>query len=879
MSLLRFFRRSKWDDERARELESYLTIEIDENLQRGMSPAEARDAARRKLGNATRIREEIYDLNTLRLLETARLDLRDASRQLRRRPMVSALALVLLTIGIGASAAAFAVAYGVLVRPLPYSEPERLAVLSANSVGQRGQISLPDFYDVRSSVPFADAAALASGRVTLTSGANHEADRVTLIEAEAGLLRLLGTRPMIGRLPVESDEGQSVAVISERLWRRMFHADPAIVGRPIAISGSPYSIIGVFGASFDFELTVPAGAVNAGFTIKDVDLWTPFNLVAGVPLSRQVSAVEAIVRLKPGETLASTQTAIDVVGQRLAQAYPDTNRDRRFVLTPLRDQVVEAKQSMVLMGLAGALLLLVIACANVASVFLGDLPERRRDFALRAALGAGRARLIRQLILESALLATAGSVLGLLAARWAVLWLKSAVELPRPDGIRVDLPVTAALVVTALVVAMVARLAPLARIGGTGAGLWRGTLRPAVSTYSTSSPRLRRTLVGVQVALAVVLSSTALLLGVSLQRLIAVDPGFAPSHTIAARVSAYGSRYRDKAATARFVYELVDRLRALPGVTAAAAGQSLPLAGASSGTSIAIEGRPMPVGDRPVAGWFTVTPGYFHALGASLVEGREFTASDRDRASHQTIINQTLAGQLFGSQSAVGRRLSFGPDSTDVDWHEVVGVVSDLHQSSLASPPEPAAYDLFGQHWGRSVYLVARGQAEPYTLVPAMRQLVHQVDSEAPVFDVRSLDDVVNGAVAPRRVATGFAIATAAISMLLAAIGLYGLLASSVAARTRELGIRRALGSSTRGIVELVVGEAAALALVGVAVGAGIAIAIAGPLQAQLFAVQATDPRALMTVAIGLTVIAALAAYWPAKRAALVDPAIALRDE
>jgi putative ABC transport system permease protein len=874
MGMQRFFRRRRWDEERARELDAHLAIEIEENLQRGMTPNDARDAARRKLGNVTRIREDIYDMNTVPILDTARLDLRDAMRQLRRRPLVTALALLLLTIGIGASATAFSVAYGVLLRSLPYPEPDRLAVLWAHNGGQRGQISLPDFYDLRSSVPFADAAALASGRVTLSGAAGADADRVMLVQAEAGLLRLLGTRPLLGRLPVEADEGRSVAVISERVWRRTFHADPAVVGRPITVSGSPYSIIGVFDRSFAFELTVPSGGVGAGFVVKDVDLWTPFNLVSGIPLSREVSSCEVIVRLKPGETLATTQSAVDVLASRLARTYPGTNRDRRFVLTPLRDQVVEATSPIVVMGLVGALLLLVIACANVASVFLADLPARRRDFALRAALGAGRGRLIRQLVIESGLLAAAGSALGLLVARSGVAWLKTAAELPRVDAIRFDLPVTAAIVVTAMAVSMIARLAPLARLRES-----RDDLRSSVSAYSASAPRLRRTLVGVQVALAVVLSSTALLLGLSLRRLIAVDPGFAPSHTVAVRVSAYATRYPDKAATARFVNDLVNRVAILPGVNAAAAGQSVPLAGAAGGTSIGVEGQPRSVAERPTAGWFTVTPGYFRALGVSMIEGREFSPVDLDRASHQTVINQTLARLLFGSQNPIGRRLSYGPDSAVSDWHEIVGVAADMRQATLAKPPDPAAYDLFGQHWGRSVYLIARGNADPYTLVPAIRQVVRQMDSEAPVFDVRSLDDVVNGAVAPRRLATGFAVGIAAVSLLLAAIGLYGLLASSVASRTKELGIRRALGSSTARIVRLVLGEAAVLVLLGVFAGVTAAIALARPIQAQLFNVQATDLRVLATVAISLAMVAGVAAYLPVSRAAAVEPAIALRDE
>ncbi len=872
MSIKRFFHRGRWDDERARELEAHLAIETDENIARGMTPDAAALAARRKLGNVTRIREHIYDLNSVSPLETARLDVRDALRQLRRRPLVTILGFLLLTIGLGASAAAFSVAYGIFARPLPYPEASRLAVLWDEVGAKRGQLSYLDFQDIRQAVPFANTAVFGSGRGTLTAGA--EADRVSFLEGEAGLLPLLGARPMLGRLIEPGDESRPLTVISRRLWQTVFNGDSRIVGRAIRLSGTQYTIVGVLAEDLDFELPVGGSSTGPGFTIKDVDMWMPFDPLNSMTRSRAVSTYQAIVKLKPDQTLEGAQRGIDLVSANLAREYPATNRGRGFRLVPLHEQVVQAKSAAVWTAFAGALLILIVACANLASLFLGELPERRRDFALREALGASRGRLLRQLAIESLLLSGASATVGIVVARLTVESLKRAADLPRIDAIRFDLPVTACVAAAAIAAALIARLVPLGRLLRT-----RDELRPSVSSYATSAPVLRRTLVVAQLALAVVLSSAAILLAVSFRSLALVDPGFATAHALSARVSAFAAKYPTQAEVARFVNDLVVQLTALPEVDRAAASSAMPLTGTAMGTAVGISGRLLPMAERPSAGWQTVTPGYFAAIGIPLLAGRDFAPADLDRSAHLTVINQTLARRLFGDENPVGRRLSFGAADPVSDWHEVVGVVGDVRHGSLAESGTPRAYDLYGQHWSRTVYLVARGSAEPYALGPAIRATVRRLDPEAPVFEMQSLDDIVSATIAPRRLATGFSMGIAGVSLLLAAIGLYGLLASSVAARTRELGIRRALGSSTRAIVRIVFGEAVALALSGSVLGSAVALVAARAIQSQLFGVQATDPRVVAATALTLALVGAVAAWIPARRAARVDPAIALRDE
>ncbi len=872
MSIKRFFTRGRWDDERARELEAHLAIETDENIARGMAPDAAVLAARRKLGNMTRIREHIYDMNSVSALETARLDVRDALRQLRRRPLVTILGFLLLTIGLGASAAAFSVAYGVFARPLPYPEAGRLAVLWDEVGAKRGQLSYLDFQDIRQAVPFANTAVFGSGRGTLTAGA--EADRVSFLEGEAGLLPLLGARPMLGRLIEPGDESRPLTVISRRLWQSVFNGDSRIVGRAIRLSGAQYTIVGVLAEDLDFELPVGGSSTGPGFTIKDVDMWMPFDPLNGMTRSRAVSTYQAIVKLKPDQTLEGAQRGIDVVAANLAREYPATNRSRGFRLVPLHEQVVQAKSAAVWTAFAGALLILIVACANLASLFLGELPERRRDFALREALGASRGRLLRQLAIESLLLSGASATVGIVVARLTVESLKRAADLPRLAAIRFDLPVTACVAAAAITAALIARLVPLGRLLRT-----RDELRPSVSSYATSAPVLRRTLVVAQLALAVVLSSAAILLAVSFRSLALVDPGFATAHALSARVSAFPVKYPTQADVARFVNDLVVQVTALPEVERAAASSAMPLTGTAVGTAVGISGRLLPMAERPSAGWQTVTPGYFAAIDIPLLAGRDFAPADLERSPHLTVINQTLARRLFGDENPLGRRLSLGAADPVADWHEVVGVVGDVRHSSLAEPGTPRAYDLYGQHWSRTVYLLARGSAEPYALGPAIRATVRRLDPEAPVFEMQSLDDIVGATIAPRRLATGFSMGIAGVSLLLAAIGLYGLLASSVAARTRELGIRRALGSSTRAIMRIVFGEAVALALSGSMLGSAAALVAARAIQSQLFGVQATDPRVVAATALTLALVGAVAAWIPARRAARVDPAIALRDE
>ena len=870
MSVKRFFRRRQWDAERAREIEAHLAHEIDDNVARGMRPEGARAAAYRKFGNPTLVRERIYDLNSIGGLEALLLDFRDARRQLLRRPWSTAVSVLLLGIGIAASTAAFAVWYGVLRRPLAFPDAARLVTIWSDVHGRPGQVSYPDLRDVRALPIFDSVGAIAGGRGTLIVGS--DVDRVTLADVEPSVLPMLGAHAALGRLPGALDAGHMVGAISHRLWTRVFHSDPAILDRTLQISGRSFSIIGVLADDPPFELPVGGADMGIAFTVKDVDVWTPLDPADPLAGNRAVVTYEALARLAPGVTLASAQSAVDNVAAALAAQYADTNRDRGIRLVRLRDQVVGARRSAIRLGAAGALLLLVIACANAISVTLGTLPLRRRDAALRAALGADRARLVRQALWESAILAAVAGAFGLGVALVLIAWVKASVPLPRVDAMRFDAPVLLFSLAAAAASALAARILPLLRLDASPAGL-----RASVSSHAASAPRFRRLLVAAQLALATMTCAAGALLATSLLAILRIDPGFAPEHALSARVSAYADAHRAKADVVRFYQELLDSLRGEPGITAAGAATSLPLSETNTGTLVMVEGQPLPESERPAAGWQAVTPGYFAAMGMPLRAGRDFTSQDLARSSHHVVINESLARRLFGDASPLGRRIALGPQDDAVDWHEVVGVVGDVRHGDLTQASGPRAYDLFGEHWARTMYLVVRAAPDGPATASIIRDAVRRIDPGAPVFDVRTLDTLVSNASASARTATVFATALGAVSLLLAALGVYGLLASTVAARRRELGICRALGASGLTLARQVAAEALTMSVVGVAGGLFVTAASTRVLQSQLYGVSVTDAAVLAGVTTLLVVTAALAALPPALRAAHADPAAILR--
>ncbi|HEX6465137.1 MAG TPA: FtsX-like permease family protein, partial [Vicinamibacterales bacterium] len=520
------------------------------------------------------------------------------------------------------------------------------------------------------------------------------------------------------------------------------------------------------------------------------------------------------------------------------------------------------------------ILLLLVACVNAAGLTIGELPLRCRDVALRASLGATRARLLGQALAETAIIAGAAGIAGI-ALAWAILrTFVAIVVLPRAASIHFDLRTAVFALGVAVVAALGARLAPIL---GLHAGA--NSLRAAASAHAPTAPRLRQALVTGELAIAVLVSATALLLGGSLRAILRVDPGFVSSNVVSARVSVHGPAYRTRADIGRFFHSVLTDLRRTPGIEAASATSSLPLTDSNVGTSVRVEGSTVPEALRPTAGWQVVKPGYFATLGLPLVAGRDFTEEDLTRPVHHTVISEALARELFGNDTAVGRRIAFGPDGVAPDWHVVVGVVGDVRHVDLTAPPQPRAYDLLGEHAETTMFVVSQGTIDAALEAQAIRGAVRRHDAAAPVFEVTTLNRLVADQASPRWVAAGVAVVVASLTLLLAGIGVYGLLAGAVVARTREIGIRRALGCSESALLGLLLREGAWLVGAGAIAGVALARISARWLQSQLYGVAATDPRAFAAAVMCLITIGLAAAVVPARRAARIDPAITLRTE
>jgi len=793
-------------------------------------------------------------------------DIRYSLRALRVKPTFTVAAVLLTTIATATTVAAFTVTYGILWRPLRYPESHRLAVLWQVHGDAQGQIAYPDYADVSQASVFDGGSAISTGRVSLRLG--EDTERVQQIWLEPRGYELLGATPHLGRLLNAGDAGRRVVLISHRLWSSKLGADPGVVGKDLWISGAMHSVAGVLPQGFDFELPI-----SSAFKLRQHDVWGMFDASGPRVDDRRVSTYEAIVRLAPGATFAQAQAAADAVGQRLAETYPDTNVKRTFRVRPLRGEMVRLVRTPLLLVCGAALAALAIALANLIALTLVRLADRQPEIAVRAALGAGGLRLRRQLFIEHLAIAVAGGFAGVMIAARGVRTAigSAAADLPRVDAIAFDAPVFAAALAVIAVIAITLTLLPL-RTAASAVAL------RAAGRGTTSNRRARQILVAGELALALALSAGGALVGLSLVKLFSVDLGFTPAGVAAVRVSAYDTRYPRLEHITAFVQSILDRLAATPGIAHAAAGSSLPLSGQMTGTTIQVEGTNLPVGSRPQAAWQFVTPGYFAALGMPLLRGRDFTTADRDHAGHVTILNDTLARELFGDADPIGRRISTGePD----DWHVVIGVVGSVRHIALDVNPEPRMYDLFGEHWGRTLFVVAQSATpEDAALIPDIRRAIRVLDREAPVFESAPMTALVARSAAAYRLAASLAGGMALASILLALIGVYAVMAASVSGRTREIGVRAALGASPGTLQRLILGEGAIVAGVGCAIGLAGAGAVARLLQAQLFGVRLGDIALILPAVSTAILLAALAAALPAaRRAARVDPLIAMRAE
>src|SRR5919197_255910 len=788
-------------------------------------------------------------------------DVRYAIRRLRHSPGFSLVIIVTLALGIGANTAIFSVVNAVLLRPLPYGDPERLVQVWENNLKRgwsRDTISPQNFDDWQAQSRSFDAmAAYEYESFVLTGGEAPE--RLVGILASSAFIDVLGVKPALGRgfLPGEDARGAGrVVILSDRLWRRRFGGDLGVIGKPVTLNGESYTVVGVMPADFSFPS-------------PRLDVWVP-SIDIGRP--RGDHFMYAVARLGPGVTLAHAQEEMNTIARRLGEQYPGTNGNSGVTLVPLREEVVGQVRPALLVLLGAVLFMLLIACVNVANLLLARAQGRPREIAVRAALGASRLRLVRQLLTESLVLALAGGGAGLLLSVWGVdlIVAASAGAIPRASEVGVDSRAFFFTLAASLVTGLLFGLAPALgssapdlnsslKEGSKGAGVGR---RPQ---------RAQGALVVTEVALALVLLVGAGLLLKSYARLRRVDPGFSPERVLTARLSLPESKYPDKDRQAAFARQALERIRAVPGVRAAGVVSDLPMSGSRSGRSFDIEGRETPSGPdslTPQADYRKVSPDYFRAIGMRLVRGREFTERDDAEAPGVCVVNESFARHFFPGEEPIGKRLIYG-DARVV--REIVGVVADVTHESLADKRKPEVYVQFAQHPKGEMFFAVRAAGDPLALAAPLKNAVLEVDRDLPVYSVLTMQQRVENSVAPQRFNTLLLAFFAAVAMLLAAVGVFGVVSYTVAQRTREIGIRVALGAQGRDILRLVVGRVMKLALAGVALGLPAAFALTRLLARLLYEVKPTDPLVFAGVAALLALVALLACLVPARREAKVD--------
>ena len=798
-------------------------------------------------------------------------DLRYALRTLGKTPGVALIAIVTLGLGIGATTTVFSCVNALFLRPFPYAKPLQLAALRSDNV-KRGWIgstvSYPNFLDYQAQARSFTGLAAHSGQSFNMSGGD-EPERLEGATVTWNMFGLLGLAPSLGR-DFGPDDGRvgapNVVIVSQGLWERRFGADSGVLGRAITLSGRPYTVVGILPAPIQFP--------------DDAQLWVP---IAWSPTEqRGMNRLEVIGRLRDGVSFAAADAEMKGVAGRLAAQYPEDNGEWSASVVPLReDQTGEYRTVLqIMMGAVGFVLL--IACANVANLMLSRAAARQREMAIRGALGAGRLRIVRQLLTESVLLALGGAALGVVIAMWGLDFVIAAVPADKPFWMvfSVDGRVLAFTVAVAVGTGVLFGLAPAwqttrvnlhesLKEGSRGAGAGGGSARH----------RLRHTLVVVQVGLSMILLVGATLMIRSFLRLHQVDPGFDRHNVLASWVVLAGPRYDSVAARAAFFEQVLPRLRALPGVTGAAASQAPPLSQSSSVSSFSVEGWSVPPGERLEGNWQAVTAGFVSLLGVPVTRGRDLTEQDVRDSALVAVINQTMAGRYWPGQEALGKRFRFGSDEPDSPWMTVVGIVGNVRHEKLSEPAEDQFYIPYTQSPYRGMMLLIRTTAAPAALAAAMRREVHAVDAQLPMFEMRTMAEMYRQSLWEQRLYSTMFGAFAAVALLLAAVGLYGVMSYMVTLRTHEIGVRMALGAQRSDMLRLVVRQGIRLTALGVLIGLAGAFAVTGTLKNFLYGVTPADPATFFGIPLLLSLVALLASWIPARRATRVDPMLALRYE
>ncbi len=870
-----FVRRETVEREMDDELQFHAEHQREKYLKAGMTREQAMRRVRMDFGGLDQVKEDCRDARGVSVIETVSQDLRHGWRTLRKSPGFAAAALFTLALGIGVNTAIFSVVYGILLQPLPFRDASRL-ILVNETTPQVGNVSVsyPNFQDWRAQThTFSQMAAIASMHFNMAGTSQPE--NIGGAAVSPNFLAMVGVQPAMGR-GFSADEGKPgsapVLLLSHALWETHFGASPGAVGQAIRLDSRTFTIVGVLPSEFRWvekcDVMVPIG------------VWATNNPASAERGDR--GDLMAVGQLAEGAGMAQARAEMEGIAARLAIAYPKENQQFGVNLKPLREAFSGDVRSAMLVLLGAAIFVLLVACANVANLFLMRGAVRAKEMALRIAIGASRQRIIRQMLTESFLVAVLGGVAGVGLAIGGIPALARLIPPDALGGASIGLNGAVLLFSAGLVVlsTCVFGLAPAwhSASGNPQAELKEG----GRTTNSGGRNRWCGFLAASEIALALVLLVGAGLMMKSLHRLLSVDYGFRAERVLKMEMDLRTAQYDKDPAVVGFWQQTLDRVRALPGVESAAVGTAIPLTDDHSRTDITVEGMPvMKHGSYPHPDIHVVSPGYERTLGVRLLQGRGFTDADRESAPRVALVNATVAGRLFPGADPVGKRFTFGDVRSErtPKWVSIVGVVADTKMYGIANPARLEVYLPFRQSPASGMALLVKSSLEPAALVSAIRAAVAAVDKEQPIFSIATMQEVVNASVSSRRLTLILLTLFSGLALVLAAVGIYGVVSYSVAQREKEIGIRVALGAQRGDVMRLVLAQGGRIALVGIAVGSAASLALTRLMGKLLYAVSAADPGTFVAVAGVLALIAMVACYIPARRTLRVDPLIALRHE
>jgi putative ABC transport system permease protein len=881
-------RRARMESEMDAELRFHMEAYAEDLVRGGVPREEALRRARLEFGGIENAKEECREARGVHFVETLLQDLRYGLRTMLRSPGFTVTAVLALALGIGANTAIFSVVNAVLLRPLPYDQPDRLMQVW-HTPPQKSFPGMPiftvspaNFLDWRNqNHSFEGMAAYGFGRYTIT-GSGHP-ETLHVVAATNGLLSILHAQPLLGRGFLDSEyeaDHEHEVLLSYGLWRSYFAGNPDVVGKNIQLNAQTFTVVGVMGPEFDFPISSNSDSRT--------QMWKPLAWTDRERAVRDNHNYGVIARLKAGVTLQQAQAELDAISNRLAQEYPNDNKGWGAIAIPMRDDLVGDVRPALLILLGAVALVLLIACANVANLMLARALSRRKEVAVRTALGATRRRLLQQALSETLLLAFAGGTLGLVFAHYGVILIVKflAQRLPRSNEIALDGWVLVFTLGISLLTGFAAGLLPALRMSKAdlNEALKQGLGRTAADS---GGGRTRNVLVVSEVALSLMLLIGAGLLIRSLWALHHVNPGFDPSRVVTMAVSVPPGKFAEPQQQIGYFGRVLDRVRSLPGVQSVGLIDSLPLSDDGSHQPISVEGRPpAPMADLPEVDVRLISPGYMSAMHISLLNGRDVDDSDVAGRPGAVLISESMAKSFWPNEDAIGKHLTlyFFPDVPRV----VVGVVADVKMTALnETQPAPTLYfplaqlsPVKGAAW-RSIpmSLAVRTSAAPLSVLPAITGAIRETDVDVPLLNIRTMDDSVSASLAPERFTMLLLGSFAGLALLLAVVGIYGVMSYSVSRRTNEIGIRVALGASRGDVLLLVVRQAMLLALVGAAIGIAGALALSRLMASQLYGVRPTDPVTFISVAALLLIVALAASYLPARRAMRVEPMAALRYE